>query len=688
LKSTTRSFIHQIEQEFIIDAMKISIVIVVKDEPEIAQTLKLIDTQFDETGMECIVVDASNGRLRDIAQLNPQVRWRDFKSRIPERKITIAEQRNFGVRASSGEVIVFCDAGGSPEPGWLKALTTPLLIKEHVIVGGPVRATNPDSAETWTNLQSDGEEIQYPTTANLALTREAFDLVDGFNEDLEYGSDADLVLRLKDQGITQICVASAVMGLDGGTKRRERKRAWRYGKALADLLYLHPKRRSAKFRSNPEIWIYPVLTLVAILALLPSGFSELIAILFFAGNLGILIKNRGSRHPFAVLANHYIYGWGFTYQLFRKKIPTFKLAEVLIYPADDIRFLEELLKGFKDIDEREARVALFPKLSLSNTLNILLLPFLSPLLRMRGVRILHIHWLYRFNLIWARGDFLGRLVENWFKFWIYSMKLVGIKVIWTAHNVLPHSQIFRDDFSIRKFLVQKCSSVIALSNIAADELQKIFTAQRIEVIPEGPLLHPTTFSKADFRNRLGVPEENILLVSLGNLSSYKGIADLLSASHNLNPRLSIRIAGWCSKSEEHELESLCEEVRASGTDIQVIFGKLTKNEFGGYLHSADLYVAPFRKVTNSGSINAALTAGLPVVIPDLPSLNWVPRDAAVIYQPDSNGIELVNALHSLPSLPKSKIHSMKLSAAGYMLENSWQLVARQHHLIYIEILNR
>ena len=667
--------------------MSISIVIVVKDEPEIAQTLKLILTQVDQTDTECIVVDASNGRLREIAQQNPQVRWIDFKSRNPKRNITIAEQRNVGVRASSGEVIVFCDAGGSPEPGWLKALTTPLLGKEHVLVGGPVRATNANSAEIWTNLQSDGEEIQYPTTANLALTRDAFDLVDGFNEDLEYGSDADLVWRLKDQGISQVCVASAVMGLNGGTKSRERKRAWRYGKALADLLYLHPKRRSAKFRSNPEIWIYPVLTLTAFLALLPSGFSELIILSFFAGNLGLLIKNRGSQKPFAVLANHYIYGWGFTYQLIRKKIPTFKLAEVLMYPADEIRYLEELLKGFKDIGQREIRVALFPRLSLSNTLNILLLPFLSPLLRMRGVRILHIHWLYRFNLIWARGDFLGRLVENWFKFWIYSMKLVGIKVIWTAHNVLPHNQIFRDDFSIRKFLVQKCSSVIALSNIAADELQKIFTPQRIEVIPEGPLLHPTTFSKADFRNRLGVPAENILLVSLGNLSSYKGIADLLSASHNLNPRLSIRIAGWCSKSEEHELESLCEEVRASGTDIQVIFGKLTKNEFGGYLHSADLYVAPFRKVTNSGSINAALTAGLPVVIPDIPSLNWIPRDAAVTYQPELGISGLVEAIESLISISKEKLDSMKSIATAFTSQNPWESVAEVHISFYKQIVH-
>jgi hypothetical protein len=47
-----------------------------------------------------------------------------------------------------------------------------------------------------------------------------------------------------------------------------------YGKALGDLLILHPKKRLPKIKSNPEIWIYPVLTAIAFLSLPLFGFSS------------------------------------------------------------------------------------------------------------------------------------------------------------------------------------------------------------------------------------------------------------------------------------------------------------------------------------------------------------------------------------------------------------------------------
>ena len=305
---------------FIINTVRVSVIIIVKDEPAIDQTLKQLLSQINNSRTECIVVDASEGRLSDIAKKYPNVVWLDFRSNHPTKKITIAEQRNVGCQASNGQVIVFCDAGGSPNPGWLEEITSPLLSGEQVLVGGPVRATNLSSLNSWTNLQNDGDEIQYPTTANLALTRNTFDLVNGFNEDLDYGSDADLVWRLNSQGIKQICVAKAVMGLDGGTNQREQKRAWRYGKALADLLLLHPDRRLVKLRSNPEIWIYPALSVMAFLALPVFEFSGYVLSVFLAVNLLIAIRNLNSRSPWRILVNHYVYSWGFCYQLLYKSL--------------------------------------------------------------------------------------------------------------------------------------------------------------------------------------------------------------------------------------------------------------------------------------------------------------------------------------------------------------------------------
>jgi glycosyltransferase involved in cell wall biosynthesis len=303
--------------------IRVSVILIVKDEPIINQTLTQLYDQITTRDTEVIVVDASVGSLSEISRHHSQVIWIYFKSSNLRKKVTIAEQRNVGVYASSGQVIVFCDAGSSPHPGWLNAITDPLLLGDHALVGGPIRATNPVSLDFWTNLQRDGDEIQYPTTANLALTRSTFDLVNGFNEDLDYGSDADLVWRLNTQGIKQICISNAVMGLDGGTRKRELRRAWLYGKALADLLILHPKKRLPKIKSNPEIWIYQVLTAIAFLSLPLFDYSKYLAFIFLSANLLLVIRNLKTKHALQVLARHYVYGWGFCYQLIQKKLPKF-----------------------------------------------------------------------------------------------------------------------------------------------------------------------------------------------------------------------------------------------------------------------------------------------------------------------------------------------------------------------------
>ena len=668
---------------------RISIVMIVKDEPVIDSTIRELFEQIDPGNTECIVVDASMGRLSQVSAKYPKVLWVDFQPRNPSKRITIAEQRNVGVRAAQGEVIVFCDAGGSPEPGWLDAITVPILSGDQILVGGPIRATNLSSLDSWTNLQQDGEEIQYPTTANLALLRTAFDLVGGFNEELDYGSDADFVWRLNSEGIRQICVSKAIMGLDGGSKKRELKRAWRYGKALSDLLLLHPDRRIAKIKSNPEIWIYPTLMLILILALVVREFSKYLIFLFITINFLLLLRNLKSKHPIQILARHYIYGWGFCYQFIRKKIPRFKISPVLIYPADNIRYLEELYKGLKAFGGADSVAAPFPRQSPSNTLNIFLLPFISPLLHLRGAKIIHIHWVYRFKLIWAKGIISGKLVEYWFKFWIRSLKWSGLKIIWTAHNILPHDQIFIDDFETRKYLVRNSETVVALSTEAKAEIEVKFKANLVIVIPEGPLFHPTTFNRTEFRNTLQVSSDNFLLVSLGNLAGYKGIAELIQASRNLEKKVSIRVAGWSGPKEEEELKMLCDLASSAGADIQITFGKLTKNEYGGYLRAADFYVAPFHSITNSGSLNAALTAGLPIVIPDLPSLKWAPKDACVCYQPESDqtsGLEA--AINSVVEISDEKMKSMKESAISWASANTWASIGEKHISLYKELIKK
>ena len=611
---------------------KISVVLIVKNEPIIKETLALLYPQVLEVKAECVVVDASTPQLVALSSEFPWVRWIHFLSKEPSRRITIAEQRNVGVAESKGEIIVFCDAGGTPASDWLKNLVKPLVSAEYQLVGGPIRATNKSSNSNWVNLQQDGEEIRYPSTANLALTRSAFDLVSGFNESLDYGSDADLVWRLNAQGIKELCVAGAVMGLDGGTTHRERKRAWRYGKALSELLWIHPEKRVLRLKQNPELLVYLILIAMPFFFFLPKPFYFIDILIWLLLNIGLLIRNRSRKNSFAVILNHYIYELGFAYRTISRCLPTWKLPKVLLYPSGEVRYYSEFQRALYKQRDQFDTPRTFPELTPSATLNLILLPFSSFFLRLRGLRIVHIHWLYKFQFPWIPGSRVNKiLAQIWFKFWITSLKISGIKIIWTAHNLMPHKSIFKDDLVMRKYLVANCEVVIALSEESKTELVSNFGAGRVLVIPEGAIVHPTTYSREEFRKLLGVESEQILIVALGQLAQYKGIEDLLLASIDLKRPIALRIAGWCSSEYLLELEELQQIALEMGADIQIDFGKLSDNIYGAYLNAADFYVAPFTHITNSGSINAAVTSRLPVIIPDLKSLSWVPELSAIRF---------------------------------------------------------
>ncbi len=116
--------------------------------------------------------------------------------------------RNTGVKNSNGEVIAFVDADCIVENNWLDKLTEPLLSGGEVAAyGGSV-----DAQETrWSRMEhvyeesiidgfSEGGYIQMGDTKNLAIKRDVFLGIGGFDESYEWSGDTDFGLRLAEAG--------------------------------------------------------------------------------------------------------------------------------------------------------------------------------------------------------------------------------------------------------------------------------------------------------------------------------------------------------------------------------------------------------------------------------------------------------------------------------------------------------
>lgn len=283
----------------------ISVVVISKDEPALDGTLTAVRAQAPDLTepWEILVVDASDGRLDHIGRAHePDVRWIRFE-RPPGAGVTIPHQRNAGVRAATGDVIVFTDSGCHPSPGWLARLVAPIRAGEDV-TAGPALATagefEPYTGAGARRTPAGGYLNECPTI-NLAFRRTAFDAVGGFDETFAYGSDIDFSWRLRDAGYRILAVPDAVVRHEWGTWRRQLRRAYAYGKARARLYRKHRSRRRRVLRDDPMVVVYPVFLIGLPLTLVFPLYPALLLIPAW--------RNR-SLGAGKVLADHLAYGAG------------------------------------------------------------------------------------------------------------------------------------------------------------------------------------------------------------------------------------------------------------------------------------------------------------------------------------------------------------------------------------------
>jgi glycosyltransferase involved in cell wall biosynthesis len=282
----------------------ISIVIISKDEASLDDTLVDVIGQAEslEEPREIVVVDASDGRLDHIrARHEDDLWWVPFKQ-PPGVQVSIPHQRNAGVRAARGDIIVFTDAGCRPEPGWLAGLVAPLLQDEHITVG--LTLATPGSSGLYDQAARQALESRYLrecSTINLGFRREAFDTVGGFDEGFAYGSDVDFSWRLSDARYRIRSVPEAIVRHDWGGRKRQLRRSYVYGKARMRLYIKHRARLRYVLRDDPVLVVYPLFLL---------GLPLTLFVPFYPALLLIPAWNNRSNGAVRVLIDHLAYGLG------------------------------------------------------------------------------------------------------------------------------------------------------------------------------------------------------------------------------------------------------------------------------------------------------------------------------------------------------------------------------------------
>jgi glycosyltransferase involved in cell wall biosynthesis len=290
---------------------------------------------------------------------------------------------------------------------------------------------------------------------------------------------------------------------------------------------------------------------------------------------------------------------------------------------------------------------------------------------------LHLHWLYglymsRLTTPFRLAAFLGR---------VNLAKRLGYKIVWTAHNILPHRQPFPPMHRmVRRFVMGRADAVISHCEYGRRELLRRFPGRtQVHVVACGNYAgaHVVTLSRSAARESLGIDPQAFVYLVLGNLAPYKGIGDFVEAFQDVATASDVAlIAG---RNRAPALVTRLESLSAKDPRIQVHAGFVAEDDMQRYIRAADVMVASFKEVLTSSSVILGMTYGLPIIAPArgcLPEL--VTPDAGILYDPESPA-----ALgRALLEIKGRDITCMGAAAGEIAAALTWDGIARQTAGIY------
>jgi glycosyltransferase involved in cell wall biosynthesis len=346
--------------------------------------------------------------------------------------------------------------------------------------------------------------------------------------------------------------------------------------------------------------------------------------------------------------------------------------KILVIPLEKSNPYQDLLYGA--MRPHGVQISYLARLTPSKTVNILLLPAEMAVRRLGGARVVHLHWVWAFGLdISSRSRLVKRATEAWFAMWLWTLRLLGMRLVWTAHNVLPLTPVFVNDLRARKRLVASCDLVIAHSKATLEQLARLgIVPRRSVVIPHGP------FTSAVDSASLRTPGDGKgprRLLFFGKVRPYKGIDTLLAAFAAMPPDLDVHlsVAGECTNAELRA--ELAEFAEMSGGRVTLQLERVPETQLAELLQQADAMVLPYRQITTSGSGMLGLGHGRPLVVPDIPELAELPDDAVLRYDGTVPG--LTDALTTIAQTDASVLAKMSAAALDYCAATGWNEIGER-----------
>jgi len=287
------------------------------------------------------------------------------------------------------------------------------------------------------------------------------------------------------------------------------------------------------------------------------------------------------------------------------------------------------------------------------------------------------------HIQWSPSPELDRAFWRW-------LRWRGVPVVYTAHNLLPHAARVCDHERYRR-LYHAADAIIVHSHRSAAELVDRFglPVQRVAAAPHGPLLEDEReLSRDEARRRLGLPLDARLVLFIGLIEAYKGLADLIDAFARFAPAQPgtwLVVAGRPNEPFGPHRQAL-ESFGLLGR-VHLDLRYLPRAELAAYLCSADVVALPYRQTTTSGTLMAAWRFGRAVVATatgDLPEI-VADGESGLLVSP-AEPRALADALSRVLADPSLELRLGEAGRERTLTDLSWTEAARRTLEVYRAVL--
>lgn len=212
-------------------------------------------------------------------------------------------------------------------------------------------------------------------------------------------------------------------------------------------------------------------------------------------------------------------------------------------------------------------------------------------------------------------------------FWSMS-KMIKSRILFVCHNVFPHERFFLDK-RLTKMTLKQGDFFVTHSVSDAEDLKSIVKNpnHKVAVHPAYNFYKIENMSKEEARKKLGIAEEEKILLFFGLIREYKGLKHLLKALPKVREAVKgckLLVVGDFRNSEAEYRQIIKEE---GISDMVSVFGGYTPySQVEKFFAACDLVVLPYESATQSGVIQIAYSFLKPVLATNVGGLPDVVED--------------------------------------------------------------